>query len=84
MIPEDLNELTSEDLYQTLDDLTEYRRSDGRGRSMEAAYVREYCKAERKRVKAELKRRSLPGTSSGDTRVYGPGQANWQRACAKA
>lgn len=80
MPPENLAEFTIEDLYQTLDDLTFYRQTDGRERSPEAAHVKAYCKAERARIKAELKRRGLPGTKPDDIRTYGPGQASWQRA----
>ena len=80
MIPEDLTTLTAEQLHDCLDDLTEYRQAYGRGRSPEAYYVKDYCKAERSRVKAELKRRGLRLTRPGDTRTYGPGQAAWQRA----
>jgi len=80
MLPENLTNQTPDDLYQALDDLTAHRRAYGRGRSPEAAYVKEYCKAERARVKAELKRRGLRLTRPGDDRVYGPGQATWQRA----
>jgi len=36
----------------------------------------------RKKVKAELERRGLPTTRPGDTRVYGPGQALWQKTAA--
>lgn len=80
--PANLATQTPEQLYALLDDLTEYRRSDGRGRTPEAAYVREYCASERVRVKRELARRGLPATRPGDTRVYGPGVAAWQKAGA--
>jgi len=49
------SEMTNEELYQALRDLDEYRRSDGRGRSPEAAYVRDYVREEKRRVKAELR-----------------------------
>lgn len=80
MIPDDLTAVEAEALYTLLDDLAEYRRTDGRGRSEESTYVRGYCDEERARVKVEIRRRGLPGTKPGDTRVYGPGQAAWQRA----
>lgn len=56
------SEMTDEELYQALRDLDEYRRSDGRGRSPEAAYVRDYVREEKRWVKGELKRRGLPTT----------------------
>ncbi len=80
MIPDDLTAVEAEALYALLDDLTSYRQTDGRGRSEEATYVRDYCETERERVKVEIRRRGLPGTRANDTRIYGPGQAAWQRA----
>ena len=79
-VPENLTEETPEALYTLLDDLTTYRKAYGRGRDEAAYQVKDYCKSERSRVKAELKRRELPGTRPGDTRVYGPGTAHWQQA----
>jgi len=84
MLPDNLTTFYPNDLYEFLDELTEYRRQYGRGRTEDAAYAREYCRAERARVKAELKHRGLPSTRSTDTRVYGPGQARWQMAGAAA
>ena len=78
-VTEDLAKLTADELYQALDDLTAYRRSEGRGPSPEAAYVRQFCKTERVRVKAELKRRGLKGTRADDARVYGSGKQAWQK-----
>lgn len=80
LVPEDLTGLEDDQLYRALDDLVAYRRSDGCGRSPEAAHVRLYVREERERVKRELERRGLPATRPGDTRAYGPGQAPWQRA----
>jgi len=82
IVPDDLTTFYPSDLYEFLDDLTEYRRQYGRGRTEDAAYAREYCKSERARVKSELRRRGLPLTRPGDTRTYGPGQAQWQTAGA--
>lgn len=67
-------------LYNRLDWLAEHRRQFGRGRNEGAAYVRDFCKTQRKEAKAELKRLGFPATRPGDERTYGPGNANWQRA----
>lgn len=75
-----LEELTPDQLYKRLDWLSEHRRQHGRGRNEGAAYVRQFCKEERARIKRELKRRKLPATCPDDSRSYGPGQAAWQRA----
>ena len=80
LVPDDLDALSPADLYDALDDLAAFRRRRGRGRTAEAAHARGVCAAERARVKAELRRRGLRATRPGDTRVYGPGQAGWQRA----
>ena len=80
MLPDDLAQTTTEQLYQWKDDLAEYRRTDGRGRSESAAYVRQYRKDERARLNTELRRRGLPLTAPDDTRTYGPGTAPWQQA----
>lgn len=64
ILPHNLTVVPDDHLYRALFDLAEYRRSAGRGRSMEAAYVRDYVGQESKRVKAELKRRSLPATQT--------------------
>jgi len=69
------SEMTNEELYQALRDLDEYRRSDGRGRSPEAAYVRDYVREEKRRVKAELKRRGLPTT---ERTIAVPAGQEWQ------
>lgn len=79
-IPENLTQSTADELYTMLDELAEYRRTDGRGRDEYTAYVRDFCKTCRAEIKAEIKRRGLPGTKPGDTRVYGPGMAAWQQA----
>jgi len=80
IIPENLTQSTPEELYQMLDELTAYRKRAGRGRSPEAAHVRDYCASERVRIKRELKARHKPLTCPNDPRTYGPGQADWQRA----
>lgn len=82
-VPDDLVELPDDALYDLLDGLAEYRRRHGRGRSEAAYHVKAYCKAERARVKAELRARKLPGTRPGDDRCYGPGRAGWQCASGK-
>lgn len=74
-IPRDLTKLTGDELYRALFELAEYRRSDGRGRSMEAAYVRDYVRQESQRVRAELKRRGLPTTRNAQT---APAGQEWQ------
>lgn len=80
-VPDDagLREMAAERLYRLLDDLGEYRRQDGRGRSEAAMYVRDYCARERRRVQRELRWRELPATRPGDGRVYGPGVMRWQK-----
>ena len=83
MSERDLTDFTPNELYDFLNRLTEHRQQYGRGRSEGAAYVREYCKQMRRRIKDELKRRDLPGTRPTDCRVYGPGQAAWQKAGAE-
>jgi len=75
----DLTKYDAGELYALLDNLSEYKRAHGRGRSQEAAHARAYCTAERKRVKAELKRRGLKGTRADDARVYGSGKQAWQK-----
>jgi len=77
-IPEDLTELEPETLYQALDDLALLRQKHAYRRDQVATEIKAWCKTERARVKAELRRRKLPGTRPNDTRVYG--QAAWQRA----
>ena len=77
---EQIEEMTAEQLYRRLDWLAEHRRQHGRGNNEGAAYVRDYCKKERKRIKDELGRRDLPATRPGDQRIYGPGAAVWQKA----
>jgi len=77
-----LSDYTDEALYNFLDHLVEHRRQHGQGRSPEAYQAHHYCDEMRPKVKAELERRSLPATRPGDTRVYGPGQARWQRSQA--
>ena len=73
--------LTPKELYERLDALDAHRRTYGRGRTEGAAYVRNFCKAERKRIRDELRARDKPTTRPGDTRVYGPSQfCKWQRA----
>jgi hypothetical protein len=80
LAPENLAPLSPDALYALLDRLAAFRRAYGRGRTPEAAHARQVCATERARVKAELRRRGLRGTRAGDRRVYGPGQAGWQRA----
>jgi hypothetical protein len=80
IVPEDLTEQPPDRLYEMLDDLTAHRRAYGRGRSAESCHVRDYCRTERARVKAELRRRGLRLTRPGDARVHGPGRAAWQKA----
>ena len=77
-----LGDYTPEALYDFLDRLAEHRRQHGRGRSPEAYQARHYCGEMRGKVRAELKRRNLPPTRPGDTRVYGPGQTRWQKTAA--
>jgi len=67
-----------EELYAELDRLALYRQTHGRGCTPDAAQARHYCKVMRRKVRAELRRRGLPGTRPGDPRAYGPGQAKWQ------
>lgn len=74
-----IEEMTPAQLYRRLDWLVEHRRQHERERTAEAAYVRYFCKEERKRVKRELKCRGLPATRPDDTRCYGPACATWQR-----
>ena len=77
MVPETnvLKGMDAESLWTLLDQLTNYRRMYGRGRSEEAAYVRHYCKAERRRIKEVLKRLCLP-PSRPDAAMEG--HAQWQ------
>ena len=80
MFPDDLTPLSTEQLYDLLDELQELRRRYKGKRSEEASQVRAFCSAERPRVQRELKARDKPATRPGDDRVYGPGCAAWQRA----
>lgn len=80
MFPDDLSALSASELYDLLNALTTYRKSDGRGRTPEAAHVREFCKGERERIRAELSGRGKPTSRPGDKRCYGPGQTAWQQA----
>lgn len=77
-VPNDLTVLEPEALYQLLDDLALTRQRVAYRRDQEATEIKAWCKAQRKRVKVELRRRKLPGTRPSDDRVYG--QAAWQRA----
>ncbi len=73
----DLKNTPSAELYDALDRIdATVQRAVGR---QERMHTRAWARAERKRVRAELKRRGLPTTRPGDTRAYGPGQASWQR-----
>jgi len=56
----ELETMTGPQLWGLLKDLKEYNRQAGRGRSQEAAHVRSYCKAERRRVHRALRAQSLP------------------------
>lgn len=76
----DFEEMTPGQLYDKLDRLAEHRRRYGRGHNEGSAYVRDYCKTMRPKVKAELERRGLPITRPDDARRYGPGCAAWQKA----
>ena len=82
-MPRDLTDYTPDELYDFLDRLTRHRQQHGRGHNEGAVYVREYCKEMRRKIKDELKRRELPATRPTDCRVYGPGQAAWQKASAE-
>jgi len=77
---DDLCTWSTERLYrfkETLDrqqDQVKGRRGPG------PSYTRTYCRTMRKRVNAILRKRGFPATRPGDGRVYGSGQAAWQRA----
>lgn len=59
-LPDALAALPAADLYASLDDLRAHKSAHGRGRSPEAAYVRDFCKGEMTRVRREIRRRGLP------------------------
>jgi hypothetical protein len=71
---------TADELYDELDELTAHRQREGRGRTPEAAHVREYCKQRRAQIKRQLRKMGAPTSRPGDDRRYGPGQSDWQRA----
>jgi len=79
MVPTNLKTATDNQLYDALDTLRAHREREGRGRTPEATYVREFCREEKRSVQNELRRRGLP-TARPDGRAYGPGRAAWQRA----
>lgn len=79
MIPKDLTPLDPQELYNLIQVLHTYRITDGKGRTAEAAHVRDYVQEEKSRVKIELTRRGLPRVEPGRERTYGPGQAAWQK-----
>lgn len=79
-VPNDLTAPEPDALYDLLDDLALTRQRVAYRRDQEATEIKAWCKAQRARVKAELRRRKLPGTRPGDERVYGLGVAGWQRA----
>ncbi len=60
MLAQSLTEQTDKKLYRMPRDLEELRHEYGRGRSPEAAYVREYVCEEKRAVREELRRRGLP------------------------
>ena len=74
-VSQNLAKLTDDELYRALSELAEHRRSDGHGRTMEAAYVRDYVRQESQRVRAELKQRGLPTTQNTQT---APAGQEWQ------
>jgi hypothetical protein len=59
-LPDALATLRDDELYQSIHDLRGHKMLHGRGRSPEAAYVREFCNAEVRRLQAEIRRRELP------------------------
>lgn len=75
-----IEEMTAEECYDLLDDLKLKRSIEGRGSSPEACYAKWYCNDRKAKVKRRLKELKAPTTRPGDRRVYGPGQASWQRA----
>lgn len=78
-----VEEMSALQCYDELDRLTSYRRSNGRGRNPDAYQARHYCKIMRGRVKARLKELGVPLTRPGETKVYGPGMAKWQKGKGK-
>jgi len=75
-----IEEMTAEECYDMLDKLAIRRSVEGRGSSPEASHAKWYCDTMRAKVKKRLKQLGAPATRPGDGRVYGPGQAAWQRA----
>jgi len=78
----DLSNYTDEQLYDELDKIGVKKARLPQIRDQYTQYTRNCYKAEQAQIKAELKRRGLPVTRPGDTRVYGPGQARWQKTAA--
>ena len=78
-VPSDLTQSEPDTLYALLDDLSLTRTRVAYRRDQTSTEIKAWCKTQRARIKAELRRRKLPGTRSSDTRVYG--QAPWQ--CAR-
>ena len=75
-----INEMNATECYNELDRLREKRRTEGRGHNPDAAQMRHYCDVRKEAVRTRLRHLGAPLTRPGDGRVYGPGQARWQRA----
>jgi len=75
-----IEEMTADQCYDMLDKLKLRRSIEGRGSSPEACYARWYSDNRKAKVKKRLRQLGAPATRPGDGRVYGPGQAAWQRA----
>lgn len=66
-----LEEMTDEQLYGKLDDLSVKKSCLGRRRDQYTDHTRNCYKAEQARVRAELRRRGKPVKRPGSKRVYG-------------
>lgn len=76
----DLTTMTTDELYefkarlQTMRDRIKGRRGPG------PSHTRHYCRVKREQINAELKCRDAPlRPLDAPQRVYGPGNAHWQK-----
>lgn len=80
MAERDLTTITTEELYAFKDRL-KIRRDEIKGRRGPGpSHTRHYCRTMLQQINAILRKRNAPLRRPGSsTRVYGPGNAHWQK-----
>lgn len=84
MSERDLTTMTDDELYR-LKARLRARRDEVKGRRGPGpSHTRHYCRTMREQINAELKRRDAPlRPLDSESRVYGPGNAHWQKEGSK-